>query len=281
MACGIPIPDWAGQSWPRWFAPERAPFLVDELPVEDRERLPAVTSPEVPLELRDTFWIYGADRDRIWLDQDQFEGLPKGLRQRLLRAQRDEHEVWLRGPSGSYGPWWPTLIPADLAPIVAYLEFGCPPSTHGQVAESTWSAVAPLLPRARELAGTFAPGSGPNCFGTVLAAAGVADADETWMGRQEVEDWLSERTTPVDGPARDHEPGTVLSWRDADGSLQHASVTLGDGWALNKPSQAWASPRFVWTVDQVKRHTRQSGLRLSRRQLRQATRPGDTRVHSR
>lgn len=27
-----------------------------------------------------------------------------------------------------------------------------------------------------------------------------------------------------------------MVWRDRDGSVQHAAVTLDDGWALHKPS---------------------------------------------
>jgi len=266
-ACGIPIPDWASDRWPGWFAPDRIPFVVDELTEDDRADLPAVTTAEVSLELRDTFWIYGADQGRVWLDRNQFEGLPRGLRQRLLRAQRAEHEVWLNGPDGRFGPWWQDQIPANLEPIVAHIELGCQSSRQSEVSESTWRSAGAVLPRARELAGTFAPRSGPNCFGTVLAAAGIEDAEDKWLGRQEIEDWLGNRTVGVPDPSHDHEPGTVLVWRDSESQIQHACVTLGDGWVLNKPSQAWSSPRFVWTVDQVKRHTRQPGLRLSRRIL--------------
>jgi hypothetical protein len=54
------------------------------------------------------------------------------------------------------------------------------PSRHGEV--KSWPTE--ILPRARELAGTFPGGSGPNCFGTVMAAAGVEGAADEWMQRQ-------------------------------------------------------------------------------------------------
>lgn len=45
-----------------------------------------------------------------------------------------------------------------------------------------------------------------------------------------------------------HTPGVVLVWRGAEGVAAHAAVTVGDGYALSKPSQAWCSPCLVWTV---------------------------------
>jgi hypothetical protein len=60
-------------------------------------------------------------------------------------------------------------------------------------------------------------------------------------------------------------PGTVFVWRDAGRAVQHASITLGDGWLLHKPSQSWMTPRKVRTVSEVKRSTRTAGWRLQRR----------------
>jgi hypothetical protein len=57
------------------------------------------------------------------------------------------------------------------------------------VAEATWDALAGVLPTARELAGAFPPRSGPNCFGTVMGAAGVTGAAATWMQREPFEQW--------------------------------------------------------------------------------------------
>src|ERR1022692_777258 len=65
-----------------------------------------------------------------------------------------------------------------------------------QAREATWADAQALLPQARELAGTFADGSGPNCFGTVMAAAGGGRAAQEWMQRDPFEQWLAAVTTP-------------------------------------------------------------------------------------
>lgn len=250
QACGVPLPDGARTRWPGWFAPERLPFCTNSLDAADRTVLPASTAPDLPMELQDTFWIYGAGRARLWLTHGEFDALPTQLRRRLLRAQRDRQEAWVHGPDGRFGPWWADDLGADLAPIIEFVERDCPQSRHRQVSDATWAGAAAILPRARELAGTFAPGSGPNCFGTVMAAAGVDGAEDEWMQREPFEKWLATTTIPVRGTAHDIHPGTVFVWRSADSEPQHACVTLGDGWILNKPSQGWMSPRFVWTVEQ-------------------------------
>ena len=64
-----------------------------------------------------------------------------------------------------------------------------------------------MLPGARHLAGTFAAGSGPNRFGTVMATAGVPGAESEWMQRAPIEGWLAE-AAPPGGSAG--EPGTLL-----------------------------------------------------------------------
>ena len=112
----------------------------------------------------------------------------------------------------------------------------------------------PTLPGARRIAGSFATTSGPNCFGTVMAAAGVVDADTVWMQREPFERWLSEKTRPNGDDAA---PGTVLVWRSPDGLVQHAAVTLGDGWVLHKPSQGWMSPNKVLTTLRAARQVRE------------------------
>ncbi len=267
LVCGVEVPAATTKWWPGWFAPERVPFQVGSLPVPDRDDLPATSSLTISMELQDTFWIYPADQPRLWLSRAEFDALPTGLRRRLVSAQRDEHEVWLHGPDGRFGPWWPDALAGDLAPIIEFIERDRTPSRHAEVSDATWSAAADVLPGARDLAGTFAECSGPNCFGTVMAAAGVAGAASTWMQREPFEEWLAANTTPVAGTGRDRDTGTVFVWRDADGAAQHSCVTLGDGWMLNKPSQGWMSPRFVWTVEQTKRHTREAGWRLHRRRI--------------
>jgi hypothetical protein len=50
---------------------------------------------------------------------------------------------------------------------------GGPASRHAELPDAVWAAT---LPAARALAGTYPHGSGPNCFGTVMAATGMAGA---------------------------------------------------------------------------------------------------------
>lgn len=147
----------------------------------------------------------------------------------------------------------PRLVSVDLKP-----------SRHLEVPESTWAAIQSLLPRARELAGTFPDGSGPNCFGTVMAAAGVDGAGGAWMQRQPFDQWLADNTSRG---GRDDVPGTVLVWRSNDRAVQHAAITLGDGWILHKPSQSWMTPRKVRPVPDIIRSTRTPGWHLHRHTL--------------
>ena len=37
----------------------------------------------------------------------------------------------------------------------------------------------------------------------------------------------------------------VFVWTE-HGELAHATVTVGAGWMLTKPSQSWSSPRMIW-----------------------------------
>jgi hypothetical protein len=152
----------------------------------------------------------------------------------------------------------------DVARAVRFVEEGRRRSCHVQVAEATWKTASRVLPGARGLAGTFPPGSGPNCFGAVMGAAGVAGAAQTWMQRQPFEDWLATACRPG---GRDDHVGTMLVWRDGNRSVQHAAVTLGDGWALHKPSQGWMSPTKVLNVRDAIFSARARGHHLERHTL--------------
>ena len=161
--------------------------------------------------------------------------------------------------------WWPnTLVRYGDDPVLQFVADDLVASRHDQVPESIWEGARVVLPLARDLGGMFAHGSGPNCFGTVMAAAGVADAADMWMLREPFEAWLAEATQ---SGADEAQPGTVLVWRDCHGSVQHAAVTLGGGCALHKPSQGWMTPRKVLSVQEVKQRLRQVGRRLSRRAI--------------
>lgn len=275
---GTTVPPWASERWPGWFAPPAQPFVVDGLPPDDLEALPEPTIRTCSKEVRDSFWIYDR-RPRIWLTEPEFEDLDRGVRTRLVRAQLRVHQsigVVRQAPAavrdiaraqvdGHRFVWWPSLAQlAGLAPIIELIEAGVRPRRHLEVPDQTWRSAAAILPKVQDLAGTFSEGSGPNCFGTVMAAAGVPGAADEWMQREPFADWLSTHTRPG---GHDDQPGTVLVWHNRDGQPDHSAVTIGDGWALNKPSQSWSSPRFVWTVTDVVKHSRQNGSRLSRRRI--------------
>lgn len=271
---GIEVPPDLRARWPEWFAPAVQPFLVADA------ALAGGVQPDRPLspELRDTFQLYDVSEgsSRVWLSESDFAHLPKSDRVALLRARRATEP--LLAPRVSSWPdlgdraggqvdgrgflWWPSVLAGREDRVLAgYVEDGRRPSRHTDVEDRTWRRAERVLPGARALAGTFPPASGPNCFGAVMAAAGVAGAESVWMQREPFETWLSQ-TTRAGG--RDGEAGTVLVWRSPDGLLQHAAVTIGDGWALHKPSQGWMSPPKILTVADVKRSAHAVGRRLHR-----------------
>lgn len=279
QVAGMAVPSWAPQRWPGWFAPAKQPFVVDGLPPEDLEALPAaVVRATCSDEVRDSFWIY--DRHpRVWLTEPEFNDLDKRVRTRLVRGQLRVHRsigVVQRAPlavreqaraqiDGHRFVWWPSLVnQAGLDPIIELIESGVVPSRHREIPARVWQQAAAVLPHAKDLAGTLPESSGPNCFGAVMAAAGVPGAAHEWMQQEPFGDWISTHTRPG---GRDDTPGTVLVWRNQKGDPVHAAVTLGGSWALNKPSQAWSSPRFVWTVKEVINHSRQSACHLRRRTI--------------
>lgn len=271
--------------WAGWLAPAAQPFRVDadlaRLVADHVEPRPAPALRPVDA-CRDVFGLYGTDPepDVVWLDDDAFHALPAPVRTALVRARvADDADLvpsvraWRARlgaaaadqADGHRFAWWPALLAGHEAPALrAYVEAGRRPSRHGEVSPATWAAAAAVLPGARDVAGRFAPDSGPNCFGVVMAAAGVPGAATTWMQREPFEAFLADRTRPG---GRDEDPGTVWVWRSPDGAVQHAAVTLGDGWALHKPSQGWMSPTKVLDLRGCRASARARGRRLTRRTL--------------
>ncbi|MFE7405290.1 hypothetical protein [Isoptericola sp. NPDC057559] len=249
-ALDIDVPDALADRWSGWFAPARRPFVAPAA-LAARLRLPDERGGLVPEE-RDAFDLYGlADDDAVVrLDRAAYRSLAPGLRTELAHQPA--------------GPRWPDARTTER--LVRWVEEGCRPSRHDDVPGDVWErAAAAGLPRARELAGRFPERSGPNCFGTVMGAAGVEGAEREWMQRDPFERWLAERARPMPrGPRHDDEPGVVLVWRTPAGAVEHAAVTLGDGWALHKRSQCWFSPVKVLAVDGVKAGGRAPGRRLRR-----------------
>lgn len=276
-ALNIDVPDTLVERWIEWFSPAVQPFLADAVLADSI----GVHAGEVSLsdEVRDTYCLYGIPSgvQYVWLTEPQFMALPRRSRAALVRAQRtlDRELVpsvrsWAavvgdrarEQADGRRFVWWPSLLNGCEEQVLTdYIEEGRRASRHDQVPEEVWDSAASTLPDARRIAGSFAMTSGPNCFGTVMAAAGVVDVDTVWMQREPFERWLSEKTRPHGDDAA---PGTVLVWRSPDGLVQHAAVTLGDGWVLHKPSQGWMSPNKVLTTPECKASSRASGRRLER-----------------
>lgn len=271
---GIDVSPALLENWIDWLAPDVQPFFVTrqqavdwDLPVDDRQPT---------AEQRDTYRTYGVDSSAVlvsWLDEASYLSLPKPIRARLVRAQVNHNRAavptvrrWqsVLGPElrqqadGHRFVWWKSLVRNDadvVLPRIVSEDLG--PSRHAEVVD--WPSE-----RVRELAGTFPSGSGPNCFGTVMAAAGVAGAEDVWMQREPFESWLADHTT---AGGRDDVPGTVFVWRDAAQAVQHAAITIGGGRMLHKPSQSWMTPGKIRTVAEVRRATRTAGWRLGRRRL--------------
>lgn len=244
---GIEVDGLLLARWRDWLMPAEQPYLVPRDVAlgaglaDDHERL--------SFEVTDSFMLYGVgDRAVCWLSRSGSRRLPAEVR----RDQPARHR-------------WPSRQrDNDMSRVVRFVAEGRRRSRHADVAETTWHRVGDVLPAAQDLAGTFPSGSGPNCFGTVMGAAGVAGAAGIWMQREPFEEWLAVATRRG---GRDEAPGTVLVWRDTEASLQHAAVTLGDGWALHKPSQGWMSPVKVLTVRDVILSARARGNHLQRRTL--------------
>lgn len=267
-----------------WFAPKDQPFFVPDHSVASFGS--PVPHEGLAAEVRDTFEIYGTpDGMRcILLGEQEFNDLGRDVRVSLVRDQiRFGREVvpsvrsapaglrplMSRQADGHRFVWWPSLLQEHQeAVLTRYLHLGRRRSRHLEVPGSVWKKAAALLPGARALAGTFPSASGPNCFGTVMAAAGAVDAANTWMVQEPFEKWLAAVAVPG---GNDSNVGTVLVWRSPGGLAQHAAITIGGGYALHKPSQGWMSPRKVLTSREVIASVRQSGRRLSRYTLVGAT----------
>lgn len=258
-------------------APDRQPFWGPKTLLAETGA--AVHSTEPAKTTCDTFgrWGSGAAEPHVMLDEETFLALPQPVRVRLIRAQvgaRDLVPTVRAWPGlweariqadGHRFVWWPSLVQGRESEVRrTFMEDGVLASRHDEVPESVWSACESLLPGARAIAGTFALGEDANCFSTVLAAADPGAAAEEWVQREPFEDFLSTRTRPG---GRDDEPGTVMVWRSADQLVQHACITLGQGWALNKPNQCWHSPRSVLSVRQAIVQSRAPGRRMSRHRL--------------
>jgi hypothetical protein len=260
---GIAVSDAQLQRWSFFLAPSYQPFFLT--PEQAQVFGLTLNMPDFSPEERDTYqlWNVGPEQAAL-LSEAEFLTLDPAQRTELLTIQQEhgrgaveQAETWrdllpevAEQAGGELFIWWPSLLSERELDIFArLLPRDRSPSLHAEVPEAVWAAAGPLLPRARELAGSFAPGSGPNCFGTVMAAAGMPDAENIWTQRGPFEHWLSQATRPTQEPA----PGTLLIWRGEGGQVEHAAAVLSSEFVLHKPSQGWDSPRQVIRHSEVLR----------------------------
>jgi hypothetical protein len=272
---GIDVSPELLDSWTSWLAPDPQPFLVGADEWTDIESDDGTMTPE----LRDTYRMWGiAPGSRaLWLSRDRFHEVAPAVRGALVREQMARRrgavpsvrgwqdalgrDVLRREGDGHRFVWWRSLIETNTAGVLhRVISLRRLASRHGEVTEATWDRCADVLPFARALAGTFPDGSTTCCFGTVMGAAGADDRDACGSF-DAFSSWLSSACRPGGDSMR---PGTVLVWRNGDGDPLHAAVCIGDGWALEKPSQEWHSPRAIAFVRDVVNTSRIAGQRLER-----------------
>lgn len=253
---GIPVSQERLDRWRHHYCPGLQPFRTRDLAGDVVDALPRTRSLPVTDELRDTFFMYGGG-PWVWLSEEEYADLPPEVRSVLASERR-------RRIQPKPAPAWPSE-PMIEARLVRWIEAGTRPSLHALAQDHLQRASEGPLPRAGELAGTFPDRSGPNCFATVMAAAGEP-VHEDWVQPNQFQEWLDGSTRPAE-PDDVNRAGHVLTWRQ-DGELAHAAVSLGGGWALQKPSQSWSSPVVVWTVEEIVRSWLLPGARLTRHALR-------------
>lgn len=286
---GIDVSDGLQARWQAWLAPALQPFFV----APGRANRWPTAAPEAPVlsaELGHTYRTWAIDRSLqvIWLDEATFLDMPRSRRAALVRAQVEHRRGavpsvrrWanaieaseLRSQAdGHRFVWWPSLVEASRGEILPRVVSRSPdgaapaacPSRHRDVDAATWTKCARVLPNARGIAGSFPSASGPNCFATVMAAAGIAEVADDCVVQPPFLQWLD---AVCRRGGNDGDPGTVLVWRDSAGDPVHAAVTIGDGWALEKASAEWWTPRAVRSVVDVVRASRARGQRLQRYHL--------------
>jgi hypothetical protein len=286
---GIEVEASLVRRWAAWLAPACQPFFLAPADAAEFRLASEGTAYDLSPELRDTYevWNLAKGLEAVWLDQDAFRAQPCDVRARLVQLQATygrgavpsvsdwadilDAQVLREQADGHRFVWWPTLVEPHLDEVLQRVvsEWQLP-CQRMSVPEEIWRSAASVLPNARALSGTFATGSRGSsfargsatyCFATVMAAAGVDDADD-----QSFEAWLEANC--ISGGSDDH-PGTVLVWRDAVGNNTHAAATLGGGWALHKPGQEWLSPHQILAVQDLN-NLAPPGVTLHRYSLRNA-----------
>ena len=163
-----------------------------------------------------------------------------------------ELEAVAAGAAGGLFVWWPglfaTLSSSNQARVLArFVSDDRPPCRRGELTADQRERMHQNLPGVPARAGTFAADSGPNCLGAVIGAF-TGEFVSTRTERDTFMAWLDQRR-PRQGDAPDM--GTVLLWHDEQNTLQHAAISLGDGYAFHKEAQTWWSPWQIVRLSEV------------------------------
>ncbi len=247
----------------------------------------AANSAMAPLDLYDSYDLYRMDRKGLsvaFLTPDEFERLSAAVRQELMafQARRGRGQIYASlpwatdrdrftldgGPRAAlrHDVWWRLTMDERRAWLLQFVNEGRESCLSGTLREEQWSRFGPV---ARALAGTFAPTSGPNCFGLALAAAAPSvvlarSIAGHWLHPEPFMRGLASRGYTERGDLSDDgsnlPPGAVITFVDDDGRPQHACFYLGDGLALNKDGQAWFIPRQIRPVGEVLENWRADGF---------------------
>lgn len=277
-------------AWKEHFAPTAQPFFVRrQFPLPSRSGSRWLDSSAVrealSLSAHDTFATYEVASDArhlLLLDEGAFEAMPPELRAGLLHGQLEvgrggvypmqdltEHltgseiDQVSTATSGGLVVWWPDLFAAlseaTQARLLAVFASDYRPPCRAELSPRHWRQALRALPGILSRAGTFHPDSGPNCFGAIIEAF-KGQHIQRRTERNEFETWLRAR---VAKPGVTDELGTVLLWRDDHDALQHAAVSLGDGYAFHKEAQTWWSPWQVVRLTEVIERWQDAGAMTS------------------
>ena len=221
------------------------------------------------LSLHDTFSTYNVVDEPswvFWLTYEAFSGLDDALKRDLLTEQRtfgrggvvqfDQIAEQLascklesRTIDGLF-VWWPELW-ALLGEtekhnvLRAFVEADRFPCERSELTTDDWQRIDKRVPSAHALAGSFLPKSGGNCFATVMAAFGADAVAEVWVHPEPFMRWLEFTAFGTASASTLPELGDVLVWFDENAHVQHAAVSLGEGFVLHKEAQSWYVPRQV------------------------------------
>lgn len=274
-------------AWQQHWVPHAQPFFVSDALAQRLPALPRFTRREfhqsgVPLSLHDTLTTYNVAPDPpwvVWLTFEAFACLGGAERLNLLHEQRDFGRAGVIHldevtdqleprtltalaalTTDGYFVWWSRLW--ELLPtteqqsvLQRFVETDRLPCRRHNFTPDHWDRVATLLPGAGDLAGSFLPESGGNCLSTVMATFGAPAVAERWEHPEPFERWLERFTalpkSDVQKRAQVDELGNVLVWRDESTRVQHAAVSLGEGFVLHKEAQSWHVPRQVTSLDEA------------------------------